>query len=289
MAHGVYAVMSPHNRAASATAENSGFIANLGFVIGDTGVLIFDSGPNTQVAASLRAKIRKRTALPIVAVFNSHSHPENVLGNAAFSRNGKIVWAHPATRDLMRARCPHCRANFIATMGTQFESLTPVVLARRAVARTEARKMGGRKVLIYAGNEGHLPGNLALCDLATGTLFAGGLLTNRVIPDMSDANPEAWISFLDHIAMGPCGKGVALGDRGQASPLAELATPLRSYLQSMQTQVERAFESGVDLIDISQHVRMPEYADWALYEQLHRRNVTQMYLRIERAQFNVSK
>lgn len=289
IAQGVYAVISPYNGAAVATAENHGFVANLGFVIGDAGVLVFDSGPNLLVAAALQVEIRKRTALPVVAVFNSHSHPENVLGNAQFSRSGKIVWAHAATRQLMRSRCPRCRANFVATMGQEFETLTPVVLAQRIVNRTGHLKIGGRDVLLYTGNAGHLPGNLALCDVKTGALFAGGLLTNQVIPDMSDADINAWVALLNSIASGPCARGTALGDRGEPGLLAELIPSLGNYLRSLHTQIEHAFDSGVDLIDVSQHVRMPDYATWALYEQLHVRNAAQTFLRVERARFEAPK
>ena len=77
VADGVYAFITPEER----TGFQSG---NSVAIIGDDGVLVFDSG---NIPASTRrqiAEIRKLTSSPVRYVVNSHWHPDHNLGNSIY-------------------------------------------------------------------------------------------------------------------------------------------------------------------------------------------------------------
>ncbi|MFY8043628.1 MAG: MBL fold metallo-hydrolase, partial [Rhodoferax sp.] len=66
------------------TAANQGMMANVTFVVTPGGVVVIDSGGSLQIGQMAIRMIRKVSALPVVAVINTHYHGDHWLGNHAF-------------------------------------------------------------------------------------------------------------------------------------------------------------------------------------------------------------
>jgi glyoxylase-like metal-dependent hydrolase (beta-lactamase superfamily II) len=101
VADGVYAFITPEERS-SFQAGNS--IA----IIGDDGVLVFDTGNIPSATRAQIAEIRRLTPKPVRWVVNSHWHPDHTLGNAEYRKAfpGVTVIGTTATRTGILERVP---------------------------------------------------------------------------------------------------------------------------------------------------------------------------------------
>jgi glyoxylase-like metal-dependent hydrolase (beta-lactamase superfamily II) len=101
VAEGVYAFITPEERS-SFQAGNS--IA----IIGDDGVLVFDTGNIPSATRRQIAEIRRLTTKPVRFVVDSHWHPDHTLGNAEYRKTfpGVTVIGTSATRAGILERVP---------------------------------------------------------------------------------------------------------------------------------------------------------------------------------------
>jgi cyclase len=101
VAEGVYAFITSEERS-SFQAGNS--VA----IIGDDGVLVFDTGNIPSATRRQIAEIRRLTTKPVRFVVDSHWHPDHTLGNAEYRKAfpGVTVIGTSATRDGILERVP---------------------------------------------------------------------------------------------------------------------------------------------------------------------------------------
>ncbi|MDB4908828.1 MAG: beta-lactamase domain protein [Gemmatimonadetes bacterium] len=101
VAEGVFAFITPE--------ERSGFQAgNSVAIIGDSSVLVFDTGNLPSATRAEIAALRKLTPRPVRYVVNSHWHPDHNLGNAEYRAAfpGVTIIGTKATRDGIRDFVP---------------------------------------------------------------------------------------------------------------------------------------------------------------------------------------
>src|SRR5438552_565463 len=80
----------------SAAIAKSGGLAsgNAGFIVGDDGVLIFDTFFTHAAVAELISEIEKQTRQPIKYAVNSHYHLDHTGGNQVLAARGVPIIAH---------------------------------------------------------------------------------------------------------------------------------------------------------------------------------------------------
>jgi glyoxylase-like metal-dependent hydrolase (beta-lactamase superfamily II) len=101
IAPNVYAFVPPDGRTGLVTGNS---IA----IIGDDGVLVFDTGHFPSLARKQIAELRRITDKPVRYVVNSHWHGDHTGGNAAYREAfpGVVVLAHDETRRLAQKNGP---------------------------------------------------------------------------------------------------------------------------------------------------------------------------------------
>jgi len=280
VAEGVYALRP----AAEAGAEDRLLRANVAFVVGPRGVAVIDTGISYREGLDIIAAVRRVTRRPIRFAILTHPSQEAIFGAAAFQAQRIPVLMHRDAAALMANRCEMCLQNLKEALGTDAMSATRVVVPDRLIDDDEVIDAIGRKLRVIAPAWSSAPGALAVLDERTSTLIAGNLVSIRSVPDTRDADARGWRQALAVLAATRCRNLVAShGAIGRCSDIDSFAR----YFSDLETRVAALMREGIGLAELGDRCDMPEYANWDRYDALHRANASRIYLRMERALFDV--
>lgn len=286
IAPGVYLL---RGQAGEIGPDNLGRTANTGFIVGPEGVLAIDSGVSRRQGEALLAAIRRTTPLPVRLLLLTHVRQEFLFGAAAFQDAGIPVALHPAAAALMASRCENCLKTLLRVLGPHEMLGTRVVKPDRTLP-PDLRGFDagiGRAVRLLAwGAGGHSsgPGDLAVLDETTGTLFAGGLVDADTIPDVQDADFTGWrqgLAGLQALAQAGSVRRIVPG-HGPVGGNAQVAAIAR-YLDQLEQRTAQLLDAGTALSDVADATSLDEFAAWDQYDTIHRRNASIVFLRHERA------
>lgn len=274
VADGVYAFVADTSEISPA---NLGNVGNSGFIVGPTGVVVIDTGISYRHGRRMLAAIGRVTARPVELVVVTHAVQEFLFGNAAFEERGIAILAHSKTAALMKARCAHCLDNLRPVLGDELEG-TRLVLPQRQVSGSTTIEAAGRTLeLLYLG-WASTPGDLAVFDRATGTLFAGGLVAVNRIPEIRDCDFEGWTRALGTLGELPV-KRVVPGHGPVSGPDAIRSTA--DYLRALDEKVKALYARSSSLLESVDDAALPTYGAWAMYATTHRQNALHRYLQLE--------
>jgi glyoxylase-like metal-dependent hydrolase (beta-lactamase superfamily II) len=258
--------------------DNEGRVGNGGFVVGPTGIAVIDAGASYRHGEALLAAIRRVSDRPIEAVIITHAVQEFLFGIAAFEETGATLITHARSAELMRARCQHCLENLRQMVGEGAMEGTRLVVPQQTVEGTTVLRVGGRELALIHPGWASTPGDLMVLDVATGTLFAGGLLAKDRIPELRDGRLDAWVAAIDGLRALPL-RAIVPGHGPVITP--EEARLTRDYLTALDTRMRTLYATNVGLMDAVDRAALPAFAGWQGYDTRHRRNALQRYLELE--------
>ena len=265
-------------------ATNLGRVGNAGFIVGRTGVLAIDTGTSYLHGRALLAAIRSVTEQPVRLALITHTRQEFLFGAAAFREQGIPIAMQQAAAGLMTARCETCLKTLRATLGE--DAMRGTAMFKPDIVFTDplgidAAALIGRpiQVLYYGHSSG--PGDIAVYDPRTRTLFAGGLLDAQRIPDVFDSDLPRWGEALRTLQALP----IEVIVPGHGPPGSKrIITDVERYLDQLTTRARALLKSGAPLSAVPDAASLPDFASWDQYDTVHRRNAALVYLRYEREQ-----
>jgi glyoxylase-like metal-dependent hydrolase (beta-lactamase superfamily II) len=276
LGHGVHVFFGA---LAEASAANGGHVANQAFIVAPSGVIVVDSGLNAQFARHMQRAIRARTGKPVVMVILTWPIDEAIFGATVFQEAGASLLAHEAAARLIAERCQVCLERRTAALGEEAMAGTRVPHPDVLVKGSRALSVAGRRLEIFDYSGAAAPGSIAVFDVESEVLFAGGLASFARIPETRDGDLAQWIAALQRLSEVPFRTVVAAyGPPGGRPDLAAVA----AYLAALESRTAQAYAAGTSLLDAPRTVTVPGYRGWALYETVHRRNVHYAYLALER-------
>jgi quinoprotein relay system zinc metallohydrolase 2 len=262
---------------ADATPDNADAIANIGFLIGEKGVLVTESGGSLADGQWLRAEIVKRTAKPITHVVLTHVHPDHVFGAGAFAQDQPVFIGHAKLAEALSARGEFYRKRLIELLGE--ERTGPVVYPTLPVADTAEIDLGGRRLTFTAHGPAHTTSDLSMIDSASGLLFPADLLFVNRIPSL-DGSLRGWLREIERLkAAGPA--RAVPGHGPVAVDLVPALAALTGYLTALRDGTRAAIAEDVPIEKAVGRVAADQKDKWALFDTYNGRNVTVAYQELE--------
>jgi cyclase len=295
VAEGVYAAIAKPGGLAS---------GNAGFVVGDDGVLIFDTFLTPVALEELIGEIEKLTKLPIKFAVNSHYHLDHTGGNQVLAARGVPIIAHdnvliwqttknkrflPAADELEKRKAS--TAKLLAALPedqketrAQYEKQLRRLDAMMAITLTNPTRtfrsgtielsLGKRKVVL-ATFPGHTGGDVIAFVPDANVVFTGDLGWSKTLPNLVDATVQDWIPTLDTmLKQHPHARFVpGHGDVAAAADLKDF----RTYLTDLRSRVKQGIAEGLTIDDAKKKLTLPEkYKEFA-FQNFATPNVEDMY------------
>lgn len=263
---------------------NLGRVGNAGFVVGRTGVLAIDTGTSYLHGRALLAAIRSVTDQPVRLALVTHTRQEFLFGGAAFRELGIPIAMQQTAAALMAARCEGCLKTLRSTLGE--DAMRGTAMYKPDIVFTDpleidAAALIGRPIQVLYFGHASGPGDIAVYDPRSRTLFGGGLLDARRIPDVFDSDLPRWNDALRTLQALPI--EVVVPGHGPAGSKRTI-TQVERYLEQLTARARALVAAGAPLSEVPDATALPEFASWDQYDTVHRRNAAIVYLRYEREQ-----
>lgn len=253
---------------------NGGNIANAAFIDTGDGVIVIDTGSTRRYGEALRRAIATVSPAPIREIWNTHHHPDHILGNQAF-RDVPIA-ALPTTREGI-VQDGNAFADNVYRMAGDWAKGTEVLAPTREL-EPGTRRIGRHSFRIMALT-GHTDADLAVLDETTGVLFAGDLAFHDRAPTTPHADIRNWLASLDTLAALPY--RVLVPGHGQPTQDDRPLAQTRRWLTWLDATLRRAADEGLDANEVLALPMPEDLARLQLARSELTRSLAHLYRRME--------
>ncbi len=262
------------------TKENKGFVSNMCYVDMGDSLVVLDAGPTYKFAKEFYALMKKEyPKLEVSHVVLSNYHDDRVQGASFFKEKGAKIVGHKTLNDDINENPDKFNRMKMILSKKDFEG-TKVILADTLVDGGYKIK-GSLKTLeiIKPSKISEEKSDIAVYSKDDSFLFAGNIVFNgRLLSYKKTSNIDGWIEAVDNLAK--IGAENFLGGHGKEYH-KDSYKPTLEYLQILRADVRKAYDEGIDVIDVKKYVGTKKFDYINHFEQLNSSNISTYYNQLE--------
>ena len=180
--------------------DNEGFISNAGFIVTDSGVVVFDSLGTPSLAYKLIQQIKTITDQPIKKVIVSHFHADHIYGLQVFEELGAEIIAPYGAQKYIHSEIAKERLEERQfSLDPWVNEDTHLVLPDSTVSKSTKFSLGGLTFSINFMGKAHSDGDLTMLVEPDKVLFSGDIIFQGRIPFVGSADSKKWLDTLTRL------------------------------------------------------------------------------------------
>ncbi len=262
------------------TKENKGFVSNMCYVDMGDSLVVLDAGPTYKFAKEFYALMKNEyPKLEVSHVILSNYHDDRVQGASFFKEKGAKVVGHKTLNDDIDEN-PDKFNRMKMILSKEDYAGTTVIHADTLVDGGYKIKGSNKTLEIIKPSEiSEEKSDIAVYSEDDSFLFVGNIVFNgRLLSYKKTSNINGWIEAVENLAK--IGAENFLGGHGKEYD-KDSYKPTLEYLQILRDDVRAAYNEGIDVIDIKDHVKTQKFNYINHYEQLNSLNISTYYNQLE--------
>lgn len=265
------------------TYENDGLNNNPGFVIGEDGVLVINSGPSVRVAKALHQAIGKITKRPVKWVVNVNSQNHNWLGNGYFKSIGARLLAHHEADRVMREMGEAQMETSKALLKDKLAG-TALTYATEVVGDKHELALGGIMAELRHFGPAHTPGDMVVWLPRQKIMFAGDIVfTERMLGVIDIGSSAGWVRAFDQMAS--LHPQIIIPGHGHPTGIEQARRDTYDYLTFLRMEVKQSLDKDESMQDAVDRIDQSRFRRLKNFDALAKRNANRVYLEMEKEAF----
>jgi rhodanese-related sulfurtransferase/glyoxylase-like metal-dependent hydrolase (beta-lactamase superfamily II) len=277
IAKGVYTSIGHTN---PGTYENVGHNNNLGFVIGDEGVLVWNAGGTYLLAKALHEEILKITNKPIKYVVLENSQGHAAAGASYWKDLGATIVAQEIAKVELEEKIKN---GYIKRIKRRYKDkalgTNKLILPDITFKDNYTMDLGNKKVVAKYFGYAHEHSDISIWLPKEKILFAGDLAFNqRLLPIFTITRIPLWLEAWDKLAA--LNATIVVPGHGDTTDMATVTKYTKDYLTDLRTGIANIIEDDGDMTD-AYNMDMSKYEHLDTYKELGKQNISRVFKQME--------
>lgn len=256
------------------TAHNN----NLGFIVGEASVLVWNASSSYLLAQSFHKEIKKITDKPVKYVVLENSQGHAMLGSNYWKEQGAQIIAHEIAKKEIETNGQRTFNRLQRVLKDKFDG-TELTNVDKTFTDTMSFDLGGKVVKAKYFGYAHEHSDIALWLPKEKILFAGDLaFNNRLLPIFEITETEKWLEAWDKIE--ELEAKIVVPGHGDTTDMPTVRKYTKDYLVYLRTKIEEILDEDGDLTE-AYEIDMSAYKHLDTYKELGRQNIARTFKRME--------
>ncbi len=256
------------------TAHNN----NLGFIIGDDSVLVWNAGSSYLLAQSFHKEIKKITNKPVKYVLLENSQGHAMLGSNYWKEQGAIIVAQELAKEEIETKGDLIFNRLKRVLRDKFDG-TQVVSPDEVFKDNMKFDLGNRTVEAKYFGYAHEHSDIILWLEKEKIAFAGDIaFNNRLLPIFEITQTQKWLEAWEKFA--ELNAKIVVPGHGDTTDMPTVTKYTKDYLVYLRTKIEEILEEDGGLNE-AYNIDMSDYKHLDTYKELGKQNIATLFKQME--------